>query len=223
VTALLSPSPVEPEDPPRDARWLVAAAVLAAVVVGLVLAFGVVRPPALERLADPDFDGAVAVVTWDREPCLLVVGPDGASSEVRCDDQLGELVAWTDEGIVLQTWHGAGPELETVDASTGETIAREAGDDDELWPEQDIEPAWVEDGRLVVRDGSTELWSVAASGGYEVTAGWTSPDGRWVALQDTADRLLLVPADGSRDPVVWAGDLDPYSPIVWRGGTTSPG
>jgi hypothetical protein len=220
VTTLLSPSPAEPEVPRRDARWLVAAAVLATVVVGLVLVFGVVRPPALEALTDPDFDGAVAVVTWDREPCLRVVGPDGGVSEVRCDGELGELVAWTEEGIVLRTWRGAGPELETVDARTGETIARrDDGDDASAWPEPDVDAARVEDGRLLVRDGSTELWSVAARGGYEVLAGWTSPDGRWVALQDAADRLLLVPADGSAAPVVWAEDIEGHSPIVWRGDT----
>jgi hypothetical protein len=217
VTTLLSPSHAEPEVPRRDARWLIAAAVLAVAVVGLVLAFGVVRPPALEPLTDPGFDGAVALVTWDREACLVVVGPDGASSQVRCDDDLGELVAWTDEGIVLRTWRGAGPELETVDATTGETVARREDTDELGWPDPDVDGARVVDGRLVVRDGGTELWSVAARGSYEVVGGWTSPDERWVALRDTADRLLLVPADGSSDPVVWADDLDPYAPLVWRG------
>jgi hypothetical protein len=135
VTTTLRPPPAPgPDASRRDARWLVAAAVLVVAVVGSVLAFGVVRPPPLAPLDAPDFDGAR-----------------------------------------------------------------------------------VEGGRLVVRDGGTVLWSVAARGSYEVAAGWTSPDGRWVALQDTADRLLLVPADGSRDPVVWAEDLDPFVPIVWRG------
>jgi hypothetical protein len=219
VTTLSPPAPAEPDAPRREARWLVAAAVLAAVVVTLVLVFGIVRPPQLAALDDPGFDEAVALVTWDDEPCLVVVGADGSSSVVRCDDQLGDLIAWTDEGIVLESWGASGPSLVTVDATTGETIARGAGDADGMWPEPDIDAAWVEDGRLVVRDGSTELWSVAASGSYEVTAGWTSPDGRWVALQDSADRLLLVPADGSREPVVWAEAVETYTPLVWRGGS----
>lgn len=212
------PAPVERPGPRRDARWLVAAAALAAVVVALVLTLGVVRPPALDALDDPSFDGAVALVTWDRGPCLVVVGPDGESSEIRCDDDLGEVVAWTDEGIVLRTWGGSSPSLVTVDADTGETVTRRTGGDEVRWPEPDVDPARVEEGHLIVRDGDTELWSVPARGSYEVTAGWTSPDGRWVALQDAADRLLLVPAEGSGAPVVWAENVDPYTPVVWRGG-----
>jgi hypothetical protein len=224
VTTTLRPPPAPgPDASRRDARWLVVAAVLVVAVVGSVLAFGVVRPPPLAPLDAPDFDGAVAFVSWDREACLVVVGPDGASSELRCGGVIGELVAWTDEGIVLRTWHGAGPGLETVDATTGETVTRREDTEELGRPAPDVDAARVERGRLVVRDGGTVLWSVAARGSYEVAAGWTSPDGRWVALQDTADRLLLVPADGSRDPVVWAEDLDPFVPIVWRGGELPAG
>jgi hypothetical protein len=205
----------------RDPRWFLAAALLAVIVVALVLILGVVRPPPLAALDEPSFDGAVAYVAWDREPCLHVLAADGARSEVRCDPQLGELLAWPETGIVLRSWRGDRPQLETVDPQTGTVVDRVDAaepEGDGWWPVSDLGPAGPDrDGRLEVRYRGTAVWSVEAHGDYEVTAGWGSPDGRWVALQDSADRLLLVPADGSAAPAVWAEDVEGYSPLVWRG------
>jgi YD repeat-containing protein len=224
-----------PIDPPASAPAgehdrrplaLVAAGIVATVIVALVLLVGVVRPPPLEPFTDPSFDGAAAVASWERDWCVSVIDADGARTQVRCDQQGGELVGWTDEGIVVRTWVGDREQETTLDPTSGEVVVTVDRPDAELegwWPEPDLPSVGARDGRLEVRHDGEVLWSVDADEPYEVTAGWESPDGRWVALQDSAERLLLVPTDGSAPPAVWAEGVEPYATVVWRGAVTSRG
>jgi hypothetical protein len=206
------------EDRARHPLALVAAAVVVVLVVGLVLLFGVVRPPVLAPLTDPRFDGAVAFTEWDREACVTVLEADGTREQVWCDEFGGELVAWAEEGLVVRTWPGDREELVTIDPASGEVLGSVGGHADEgYWREPEVRPGRARDGRLEVRHDGVVLWSTEADDRYEVTAGWLSPDGAWVALQDSAERLLVVPTDGSAPPSVWADDVEPYATLVWRG------
>jgi hypothetical protein len=229
VTATLTPPPPPPtsEDAPRRPIVLVAAAVVAVLTVVVVLVFGVVRPPELATFDDPAFDGAMAVATWEDDWCVQVVDGDGAR-ELTCDRDGGELVAWTGDGIEVLRWLHDREELVTLDPATGDAVARRDVSDDpgdeSWWVEPDIDTVTVRDGTLEVELDGEVLWRVETRDPYEVTSGWVGPDGDWVVLQDSADRLLLVPADGSAPPAVLAEDVSAYATLVWReAGVTSRG
>jgi hypothetical protein len=226
ATERLDPPAAPPTDgPSRRPLLLVAAGLVAVVIVALVLLVGVVRPPTLEPLADPAFDGTVAVASWERDWCLSIIDAGGSRTEVRCDGSGGELLGWPDEGVLVRAWEGDDEYLLTVDPRTGETLDRTRVVLDEeheaWWLEPDVGPVSPRDGQLVVRYRNEVVWSVEADEPYEVTAGWASPDGRWLILQDSADRLLVVPTDGSAPPAVWAEDVDPWASVAWQGATPS--
>jgi hypothetical protein len=67
-------------------------------------------------------------------------------------------------------------------------------------------------------DDGTVLWRTAAHDSYRISGGWPSPDGQFVTLLDDAERLLIVPADGSQEPRIWAEDVDGWYQLVWQGG-----
>ncbi|MEX0835839.1 MAG: hypothetical protein WD010_07090 [Nitriliruptor sp.] len=106
----------------------------------------------------------------------------------------------------------------TIDPDSGEVVHRSDADGaDFLDPHRGHDLAEVRDGgQLEVRVDGQVLWTTDADERYSIHGTWPSPDGAWVALQDSADRLLLVPADGSAEPVVWTEDVDGYATIVWR-------
>ena len=197
---------------------LVAAGVVATLVVALVLVFGVVRPPAVAPLDDPSFTGSVAFLDWRDESCIVVVRSDGAQEEVHCGDLGGELVGWSDAGLHLRRWGASDRELVTVDPDTGAVEQRRdasgVGSTDPHGGRDRLETR--HDDQLEVRVNGRVVWTVEADDRYEVRAAWPSPDGDRVVLQDSADRLLLVPADGSAPPVLWTEDVEPYATIVWR-------
>jgi hypothetical protein len=215
--------------PAADERrpWtLVAAAVVAVVVVALVLSLGVARPPALPTIADDPAVSApaeVALLGWDDgETCLTIVATDGSTRRPWCSDQGGELLAWDDRGVVLRRYAGAGDLEVVVDPDTGEIVTSRSlpvDADRPAGPER-IEVTTsrtVASGSLEVRSGDgTVLWRTDAPRSYDVTGGWSHPDGEVVALLDSARRLLLVPADGSSEPRVWAEDVTTWVEVVLR-------
>lgn len=209
----------------RQPYALVAAAVVAIVVVGLVLTVGVARPPTLATIAeDPAVTppGAVALYGWtDGESCLTVVTPDGSTDRPWCSQEGADLVGWTDRGVVLQTY-GAGDEVELViDPDDGEVVASRAATGEYRSDGQAsavVSSRSRGGGDLEVRlhDG-TVLWRTEAPDTYRIGAGWHSPDGRSVALLDNAERLLIVPADGSQEPRIWAEDVSAWYQLAWQG------
>jgi len=212
----------------RSVALLVAAAVLVLVVVAIVLLFGVVRPPALPALSDaptPAPPAAVAWSAWERDgSCVTAAWPDGrVDEELHCESDGGEVVAWTQEGIVLTTWRGAGSEEVVVDPATGEVVDWRTVEPDGDPPEPVGGPSGAvhterRDGVLVVTDDRHRvLWEVEAADAYEVTSGARSRDGGWYAMVDSAERLLVVPADGSASPRVWAEGVPRWQRVVWQG------
>ena len=230
MTTTLEQDPLERE--PRTRRSIVllaAAAVLVVTVVGLVLVFGVVRPPSLATVADrpdPAPSGGVAWTSWrSGETCVTVVRPDGrVDHQLYCERDGSELVAWTDEGIALRTWRGDldATDLLVIDGDTGEVLDVVADAPHRAAPRPESVRTTYRDGRLTVtreRDRDLVVWEVEAPDAYAISSSALSPDGAWFALVDSADRLLIVPADGSADPRVWATDAPRWQDVVWQGTT----
>lgn len=211
----------------RSTLALAAAGLLLVVVVGLVLLFGIARPPALPSLADQPDPAPPAAVAWnsfDRDdgPCLYVARPDGTTESLACNLE-GEVWAWDDDGIAVFAY-GPRDQLEIIDPVTGEVVDRREVDDvdgsERPVPSPDgIISSRHSDGTLTVtRDDTRDvIWEVDAPEGYRVGQGAVSPDGVWVAMFDSAERLLLVPADGSTDPRVWAEDTTEWQIPLWEG------
>lgn len=219
----------ELEQPTRDRSvpLLVAAAVLVVVAVGLVLAFGIKRPPALEPLtAGPDTptEQLVRFVYESDDTCLVAYSVAGGPRELTCELDGGEILGWRDGRIGLRAWSNVGEEWVVVDATSGAVLSRR------LLTSEDIK-RFVSTASSVVRVDHTDgvmtitlassgavLWRVEAPTNYRIEVSATTGDGRWVAMIDTARRLLLVPADGSAAPRVWLDDLDGYwEPVRWEG------
>lgn len=215
--------PREPEDETaRRPALLVAAAVVSILVVGLVLIFGVERPPSLTSLVDepaPAPPAQVALLSWaDGRDCVTIAEVDGTTRQPWCDDTGGDLVGWDDRGLVLHTYEGPSDVEVIVDPVDGDVITTRTVPTDGLFEDDAVVTSHrPSSGQLEVRlvDGSV-LWSTPAPPSYDIREAHRSPDGDAVAMVDAAGRLLLVPTDGSAPPRVWADDVDQWSTLVWR-------
>jgi hypothetical protein len=216
------PAEPRPDSHDRSVPLLIGAAVLVLLVVGAVLVFGVDRPPSLTTLADdptPAPSAAVAYLTEHGEgTCVRVAQPDGTLVGPWCDRMGSEVVGWDGDGILLRRFDGV-ETIRAIDPTTGEVVGRAP---DRPWREPyDQAVVWTEyrDGELIVRSEAddTELWRVEASDRYELRSSAGSADGDWVAMVDSADRLLVVPADGTDAPRVWASDVADWQWPIWEG------
>ena len=213
---------VTPARPDRSVPLLIGAAVLLIGVVGAVVVIGVNRPPALATLADepdPAVTGEVAWAGWTGERnCLWVAQVDGHVRDLRCGDLEGDLVGWTEDGLMITRWDGR---MLTVDAETGATASR-SGTFEPVETVATVVRVERHDGQVLViletpAGPDVELWRTEAAEAYDVHASSLSPDGDWVALVDSAQRLLVAPADGSAPPRVWASGVDVWHAPVWEG------
>lgn len=221
------------DGPPRDRSvplLLAAAAVIVATVV-VVLVFGVNRPPALEPLAagpDTPSEGLVRI-TWRADSaCLEVFTVAEGRTELTCDLDGGEILGWKDDVIALRTWSQVGEELLLI-GEDGEVRSRRliGPEESQRLPVSPYAGARTthRDGRLTVTVAATGTvaWEVEAASNYRVEVNALSADGRWLAMVDTASRLLVVAADGSAPPRVWVEGLgSPWDAIVWEGTGTVP-
>jgi len=212
----------------RTVGYLVAGAALIALVAGLVLAFGVMRPPPLDSIAERGVTppGSVALLQWDGEGgCLAihVIRPDGTSRASDCDSSLTAIVGWTVDGVMVTAWLDNGQELRTYDPRTLKMVSSRAISEGKTAGAGDgIGTETSSNGTMTIYWGADYhvLWRVDAPSNYRVESGTPSPDGRWFALMDSAGRLLLVPADGSASPTVWAegvGGNSSWPGPVWEG------
>jgi hypothetical protein len=221
------PSPVRPSrvssSGSRSLPALLAAAALVVVVVVLVLLFGIAQPPELATVQETPAPSPEASIAWsqweDGDTCIHTVDPQGVRTEVGCGYESQELVAWTEDGIVVLVW-GPREAAEIIDPATGEVVGRYDREPDE-WFEAGggaVHSRHV-DGTLTVtlRESGEVLWQVEAPESYGVNDGVLSPDGRFVVLIDQSERLLLVPADGSAAPRVWAEVEESWIRPVWEG------
>jgi len=206
--------------PKRSIAALIAAGALVLVVVAAVVTFGVVRPPDLDSITQgPPVTGAVAWTQWEGERmCLMAATPDGEVTSVRCDRDYADLVAWTDEGIIIHRWSGTGSEV-VLDPVSGQVIvSRPIPDDEQPIYAGDAITSYHEDGMLIVEDLDTgdELWRISIASVYSVYGGTASPDGRWIAAGDSSRRLLVFDRESDAGPRVWATDVDAGWMVVWQ-------
>ena len=206
---------------PSTPLLAVAAAVVIA-VVAVVLVFGIQSPPqvaSLESTEQPSPPAAVAWMEHDRgEACVRVAWPDGSFDRPWCQDNGGEVVGWETEGIVVSDYSGPTAQQLVVHPRSGEVL--EVRGDPGFPTRERAEPVvatYRDAGEQVFVLGDRELWRVEAPDTYDVRSSTVSPDGGWVAMVDEAERLLVVPSDGSAPPVQWAGEVSTWGPVVWEG------
>jgi hypothetical protein len=207
----------------RSVPLLVAAAVLVLLVVGAVVLFGVDRPPSVASLAEEPDPAPTAAVAWTAQEgertCVRIAWPDGRTTEPRCATDGGEVVGWTSDGVLLRRWDD--DQVRVLDPRSGALLGR--GPQDRLTPTHEDAAVWTEhrDGELIVRSQAddTELWRVPAPDRYTIRSSSRSADGGWVAMIDSAERLLVVAADGSVAPREWAAGGPAWQPPVWEGAT----
>lgn len=212
----------------RQPMLLLVAVVLLVGVIGAAVVFGVQAPPAVPSLADVPEPAPSGGIAWiaprgGTETCIEVLRPDAGRDRIACGEHDREILAWDDEGIVTYAWNDH--VLVVHDPQTGAVVRRDDETHDE-WtaPEQIFLDVGRSDGAMVVSDMDrhVELWRVAAPGAYDIYTGVPSPDGRWVAMQDNIDRLVVVRSDGSGEARTWAEDVDAWSGLVWEGTEPTP-
>ena len=200
----------------------IVAAGLAVVVVTVVIAVaGIVPYPSFPTLTDapqPAPPSRVAFVRWGEQArtCLYVADTDGTTHQVRCGDDLGGAGArWDGPGrLVLRHYESGGVLDEVVDATSGTTITTRTTRFPIKTPDEPANPPPVtvrsDAGRasLLVDEGGTLRTLVDVSGPrtYRFDNAEVSPDGGWVALTDSADRLLVVSLTGDPAPRIWVAD-----------------
>ena len=201
---------------------LVAAAVVVIAVVAAVLVFGVQSPPQVPSLGATQQPSPQAAVAWlahdGAETCVRIAWPDGSETRPWCDDAGGEVVGWGTAGISVSDYSGPAARRLVIDPRTGEVL--EVRVDPSFRPHTPSDSTvgtYREGGEQVVMLEDRELWRVEAPETYDVRSSSVSPDGRWVAMVDEAERLLVVPSDGSAPPQLWAGEVSTWGPLVWQG------
>ncbi len=198
------------------------AVTVVAVVVGVVLAFGLVPYPALPTVADqPAPRLTVRLALVDHGPdgsCLQVADAEGARRTVDCGPGVeGFDLRWLDEDEVALTSGFDGRQRTAVDVTTGAT--RPLPDADAT-PEDRRTGSDPRYGTLTTgRDGDMAVLEVRRPDGTEATLlqlqgperydlyqpMW-SEDGRWVVVQDSAQRVIVLPAAGGQARI-WLDDV----------------
>lgn len=211
---------------------LIVAAAVAAIVI-----LGGVRYPAFSTVAEqpePAVVGRIAFARWDgNEQCVVVVEQGREPRELTCENHGGfGALGWTADGrLSVERWAGSGEEELVLDPETGDVMDRRL-----LPPDDGAEPAGVgnspawerDDGsRLVTGGTDREAWvELVRSDGeasrllqvegprhYRFDDATFSPDGEWVLITDSEERLLIAPTgggptrlltqDGGTEPVWW--------------------
>lgn len=213
-----------------EVGYLIAAAALVVIVAVAALVFGIVRSPAVDGLTDAQRAELPGSVAWtefnDRDGCtdLMVANPSGGATSIVCHEQLDRVVGWTDDGIITIAWTDNGEDLQTRDPATGRVLSSrnlvgylDKPEGEGIGSGYTIEQR---DGSLVVLGPTgTRIWEVSADARYEIGTLAASLDGEWVAMTDSAERLLVVRTDGSEPPAVWATGVREWSwrQVTWEG------
>jgi hypothetical protein len=206
---------------------VIATALAACIAVAAVLTLGLRRVPNFGALADDPDPRIPGVVAFERDAngdeCIYVVAAGGgAAHEVRCerlDDEGLDLAGWNADGLLIVRQSSFdGPDL-LIDVQTGREVLSDPGD-----AQLDVvnrSPTEHDGSRVAAgtNEGRAEIVVTGENGSSRVVtsargpknyafedARWSS-DGAWIFFVDSEDRLLVVAADGRRDPRVIVDDV----------------
>jgi len=216
-----------------SARSRAAVAVIAAVVSGAILLFGVKHVPSFPDVADqpePAVTGTIAYLSWgEAGPCLHVRAAAAApeAERVRCAlDQpgVGGFAFRPDGTLAVYSYGPAGTTETVLDPDSLHVVSEQvlpAGTKAvEGWASRDdrnadgvravVERRGEGSWRVVARSGDSERELLATEGpdDYWVGDAWWSPDGRWVLVTDSERRVLLLSGDGGGDTRVLVREAD---------------
>lgn len=216
----------------------------------LVALFGIVPFPEVGRVDDPATEplpGRLAYTTWEtgEGQCVHVVDGRGNDEQLGCGGPyVGETLGWTEDGYLTL---GVERELggwseQLIDPVTGAVVEEREAEarplpipERTLWhdgptSELDGRTARVDsrggEVRVTVTDpaGRVEvLWASEAPQTYRMDGIRWSPDGEWLLLRDSLDRLLVLDAAGGSAPRVWVEEIEWEYAWYIRGVTGSTG
>lgn len=201
-------------------RRQVPAIVASLAVIGAVIAVIVVAWIPLPEFAPPSpgtMAGSIALV--DQDNCIQVTDLGRATTDqIWCEPARGwiDQIAWSEEGIEMTTYLNQRT-TRVLDPDTGELLETRTGNDVE--PPPPVESLVVDrpdSSELVVYDETgDELITLTAPESYWIEVALPSPDGRLVAIADSAGRLAVFARD-DQVPVLVAEDVRPWPYPVWR-------
>jgi len=192
----------------RESRlWLLAAGVVAVVVTGVVLVFGVTFAPSFPNLYDdggPVIEGTVAYVEYDRGECAYVLDlATGDRDEITCAEWLW-LAGWDDSGNLI------------IDAEPGRIGAEDHAPVEPSELSSNLRARSPDGHATLVYDDGTQprmLIDVEGPRNYGFRAYGVSSDAAWAWVVDSEDRLLVVAIDGSSGPWLVAEGV---GDIAWK-------
>ena len=210
----------------RTALWVAVALVVLA--VGVVVAFGITpypSPPAVAERPDPQVSARLAFVRFGaRAPCLHVVDGRGDERELGCDERYSGDLRWVDDRHVAVRSYTDGArhvvDVETAEVTVDAQVATEtlqpeplaqatSADGHEARTGAGAGSVWVD---VVAPDGAvTRVVEFDAPDGYDLYDARWSADGRWVAVLDSAQRVLVVDAAGRVPVRLWASDVGQFA------------
>jgi len=203
---------------------VVAAIALVVLVAGFILLVGYVPPPSFPDVSEaaPAPPGTVVFQRWeDQQTCIYTIpAAGGRQDRVACDPEFGQPLGWTADGhIAVLTYGPEAARVKVLHPTTGEVVATGAA----VGAEQAMYEAHEARGRFggkqleatayrgsagiatrsegdAVGDSLEEILRVEAPRTYGMWDLQWSPDGRWILVVDSENRIIVAAADGSRGP-----------------------
>src|SRR5665811_910509 len=169
---------------------------------------------------------------------MTIPAGGGPATEVGCSWEMGgEGLAWTADGLLVTLdFTGSPAQYVLIDPASGEIVDRidtALNGPEPLFKRPNatrLDGAVVTVGAMYTADRSNNgavIW-VSRQGAKAMvllkvdgprdyrfeTAIW-SPDGNWILVSDSLDRLLIVRADGDPTPRILVEDVQPWNRSAW--------